>query len=436
MAKPLSEIARDKGIRYFLFSFTDLFGVQRSKLVPARSVNDIADSGAGFAGFAAWMDMTPADPDVLGVPDPNSLFQLPWRPEVAWMPCDLYTPEGEIIAQTPRVVLKQVLAQAKEKGYRVRTGVECEYFLLQPEGLAISDDRDLQSKPCYDQQALMRRFEVISEICDGMLSLGWGPYQNDHEDANGQFEMNWTYDDALITADRHAFFKYMVKSVAENHGFRATFMPKPFSDLTGNGCHTHLSVWDLDGTKNQFLDEEGELGLSSLAYQFIAGVLHSAEALCAFSNPVVNSYKRLNAPVTASGATWSPNTVSYSGNNRTHTIRIPEGGRFEFRLADGAANPYLLPAALIAAGLDGMAEQRDPGPRHDNNMYVDPLPAGTVKTLPLSLLDALHHLEQNPVLPEAMGGDFVASYLKLKHQDWQRYTAQITPWERETTLDC
>ncbi|MDA0265739.1 MAG: type III glutamate--ammonia ligase [Cyanobacteria bacterium] len=436
MAKPLSEIARDKGIRYFLFSFTDLFGVQRSKLVPTRSVNDMADSGAGFAGFAAWMDMTPADPDVLAVPDPHSLFQLPWRPEVAWMPCDLYTTEGEPIAQTPRVVLKQVLAQAREKGYRIRTGVECESFLLQPEGLAISDDRDFQIKPCYDQQSLMRRFEVISEICDGMLALGWGPYQNDHEDANGQFEMNWTYDDALVTADRHAFFKYMVKSVAENHGFRATFMPKPFSHLTGNGCHAHLSAWDLEGTKNLFLDEEGELGLSALAYQFIGGVLHSAEALCAFTNPAVNSYKRLNAPVTTSGATWSPNTISYGGNNRTHTIRIPEAGRFEFRLPDGAANPYLLPASLIAAGLDGITEKRDPGPRHDNNMYSDPLPAGAAKILPLSLLDALHHLGQNSVLPEAMGSDFVASYLKLKHQDWQQYTAQITPWERETTLDC
>jgi glutamine synthetase type III len=436
MAKPLSEIARDKGIRYFLFSFTDLFGVQRSKLVPTRSVNDIADSGAGFAGFAAWMDMTPADPDVLAVPDPHSLFQLPWRPEVAWMPCDLYNTEGEPIAQTPRVVLKQMLAQAKEKGYRIRTGVECEYFLLAPDSQGISDDRDFQVKPCYDQQSLMRRFEVISEICDGMLSLGWGPYQNDHEDANGQFEMNWTYDDALVTADRHAFFKYMVKSVAENHGFRATFMPKPFSHLTGNGCHTHLSVWDLEGTKNLFLDEEGELGLSALAYQFIGGVLHSAEALCAFSNPAVNSYKRLNAPVTTSGATWSPNTISYSGNNRTHTIRIPEAGRFEFRLPDGAANPYLLPAALIAAGLDGIAAKRDPGPRYDNNMYTDPLPEKAAKPLPFSLLDALHHLGQNSVLSGAMGSDFVASYLKLKHQDWQQYTAQITAWERETTMDC
>jgi glutamine synthetase len=277
--QPLSDIAHQKGIRYFLISFTDLFGVQRSKLVPAAAIDTMAANGAGFAGFAAWLDMTPADPDVLAIPDANSLFQLPWQPEVAWLPADLYGVDGQPILQTPRLVLKGVLAQAQSLGYRVKTGVECEYFLLNPEGTDLSDQGDRQAKPCYDQQSLMRRFDVVSEICDGMLTLGWGPYQNDHEDANGQFEMNWTYADALVTADRQAFFKYMVKSIAERHGFRATFMPKPFPHLTGNGCHTHLSVWDETGETNLFLDSAGELGLSTLAYQFIGGVLHSAAPL-------------------------------------------------------------------------------------------------------------------------------------------------------------
>lgn len=436
MTRPLSDIAREKGIHYFLISFTDLFGVQRSKLVPTAAIDTMAENGAGFAGFAAWLDMTPADPDVLAVPDRDRLYQLPWRHEVAWMPADLYTVTGEPLTQTPRLVLKQVLAQAEALGYRVKTGVECEYFLLNPEGTDLSDGGDRQPKPCYDQQTLMRRFEVIREICDGMAILGWGPYQNDHEDANGQFEMNWTYDDALVTADRQAFFKYMVKSIAENHGFRATFMPKPFPHLTGNGCHTHLSVWDLAGEKNLFLDEGGELGLSTLGYQFIAGVLHSGAALCAYANPTVNSYKRINAPVTTSGATWSPNTLSYSGNNRTHTIRIPDPGRFELRLADGSANPYLLPAALIAAGLDGITQQRDPGPRRDNNAYTDPLPPGTVATLPTNLAEALCELEASAVLSAALGPEFTASYLKLKRQDWAAYTAAITPWELANTLDC
>lgn len=431
----LSDIAREKGIRYFLISFTDLFGVQRSKLVPAESIDTMAANGAGFAGFAAWLDMTPADPDVLAVPDQECLFQLPWQPDVAWMPADLYSIDGQPLEQTPRLVLKRAIAQAAELGYRIKTGVECEYFLISPDGSTISDGRDRQSKPCYDQQALMRRYDVIREICDVMLTLGWGAYQNDHEDANGQFEMNWMYDDALVTADRHAFFKYMVKAIAEKHGLRATFMPKPFAHLTGNGCHTHLSVWDTDSTTNLFHDPNGELGLSPLAYHFIGGVLHSAEALCAITNPTINSYKRINAPVTYSGATWSPSSVSYSGNNRTHAIRIPDPGRFEFRLPDGAVNPYLLPAALIAAGLDGITQKRDPGPRYDTNSYVDGVP-DTVRKLPPNLLDALRCLEANAILPNALGTSFTNAYLKLKHQIWNEYSAHISSWEVENTLDC
>ena len=440
----LSEIARDRGIRYFLISFTDLFGTQRAKMVPTQAIDRMAVDGAGFAGFAAWLDMTPADPDILAIPDPSQMIQLPWQPDVAWLPADVYTiPQGggfanerQPLAQTPRLVLKRVLAQAEALGYRVKTGVECEYFLLSADGERVYDGLDRATKPCYDQQSLMRRFDIIAEICDAMLALGWGAYQNDHEDANGQFEMNWAYDDALVTADRHAFFKYMVKSLAEKHGMRATFMPKPFRHLTGNGCHTHLSLWDNAGNVNLFHDPAGKLGLSTLGYQFIGGVLNSTPALCAFTNPTINSYKRLNAPVTASGATWSPNGISYAGNNRTHTIRIPDAGRFEFRLADGAANPYLLPAALIAAGLEGIEQKCDPGAPCQNNNYTDPLPAETVPQLPGNLLDALRNLEGNELLAKSLGSGFVFSYLKLKHQEWRDYCTQVSDWELEHTLDC
>ena len=431
----LSELASERQIRYFLISFTDLFGVQRSKLVPAPSIDDLAENGAGFAGFAAWLDLTPADPDVLAIPDANSLFQLPWKPEVAWMPADLYGVDGEPLVQTPRLILKRMLKAAAKQGYTIKTGVECEFFLLSADGENISDNRDRSTKPCYDQQALMRRYDVISEICDAMLSLGWKPYQNDHEDGLGQFEMNWTYSDALITADRQAFFKYMVKSIAENHGFRATFMPKPFVNLTGNGCHTHISVWDSLGNINLFKDTEEELGLSTLAYQFIGGVLEAAAALCAFANPTVNSYKRLNSPVTKSGATWSPNTISYSGNNRTHMIRIPDAGRFELRLPDGAANPYLLPAAIIAAGLDGIVRQIEPGDRADCNSYTT-IPSHDVKRLPANLLDALRCLEANSVFAKAFGDSVIDSYLKLQYQQWEDYNDRVTNWELERTLDC
>jgi glutamine synthetase type III len=429
------EVAKQQEIKYFLIAFVDLLGIMRAKLVPASAIDSVVQSGAGFAGFAAYFDMTPADPDVLANPERESLIRLPWKREVAWVASDLVM-DGQDVAQNPRQILKRVVVAAKEQGFEFKTGVECEYFLITADGRAISDSADLQAKPCYDQQALMRRYDVVAEICDAMAALGWKPYQNDHEDANGQFEMNWEYDTALRTADRHAFFKFMVKSVAEKHGMRATFMPKPFLTLTGSGCHMHASLWSTKDNTNVFADPNGELGLSETAYNFIGGVMHSAEALCAITNPTVNSYKRINAPVTLSGATWSPNTVTYAGNNRTHMIRIPEAGRFEFRLADGAANPYLLQAAVLAAGLDGIKNQRDPGPRLDINMYTEGHKATGAKTLPLNLLDALRALEKSTVLTEALGEAAVGSYIKLKHDEWNLYSRHLSEWERQTTLDC
>ena len=362
MPTNLSKVATERGIKYFLISFVDLFGSLRSKLVPARAIADMQKNGAGFAGFAAWLDMTPADSDMFSIPDPDSLIQLPWKPEVGWLAGDLAM-DGKPVEASPRVALKQQIARAENLGFRMKTGVECEYFLVSADGSSISDLNDTQEKPCYDQSALMRQYDVISEICDSMIELGWGPYQNDHEDANGQFEMNWDYDDALVTADRHVFFKYMVKAITEKHGLRATFMPKPFPNLTGNGCHAHVSVWDKTGQNNLFEDSSDEMGLSTMAYHFLGGVLHNAQALTAIFNPTVNSYKRIDAQVTTSGSTWSPNAVAYGGNNRTHMVRIPDRGRFELRLMDGAANPYLMQAGVLAAGLDGVENERDPGKR-------------------------------------------------------------------------
>ena len=429
MSIDLAEVAQAKGIKYFLISYTDLFGSQRAKLVPASAIAEMQKNGAGFAGFATWLDMTPADPDLFAVPDPESFIQVPWKKELGWLAADLWM-AGKPVAASPRNALKAQIARAAELGYQLKTGVECEFFLISPDGSTISDGADTQVKPCYDEQALMRRYDVITEICDAMLELGWKPYQNDHEDANGQFEMNWHYDDALVTADRMAFFKFLTKSVAEKHGYRATFMPKPFVNLTGNGCHIHLSMWQ--GDVNAF--EAGD-DISPLAKHFIGGLLHSAPAMAAITNPTVNSYKRINAPRTNSGATWSPNSVTWTGNNRTHMIRVPEPNRLELRLADGAVNPYLLPAVALAAGIDGIINARDPGPRLDINMYTEGEKVGNVPKLPLNLLDAIRALESNAVLGEALG-PLVPSYLKLKHAEWNEYTRHLTDWERATTLDC
>jgi glutamate---methylamine ligase len=429
MSTDLAEVAQAKGIKYFLISYTDLFGNQRAKLVPASAIAGMQKNGAGFAGFATWLDMTPADPDLFAVPDPASFIQVPWKKELGWLAADLWM-DGKPVAASPRNALKAQIARAAELGYQLKTGVECEFFLITPDGSAIADPADTQSKPCYDEQALMRRYDVITEICDAMLELGWKPYQNDHEDANGQFEMNWHYDDALVTADRMAFFKFLVKSVAEKHGLRATFMPKPFMNLTGNGCHIHLSLWK--GETNAFAAEDD---ISPLAKQFIGGLLHNAPAMAAITNPTVNSYKRINAPRTTSGATWSPNSVTWTGNNRTHMIRVPEPDRMELRLADGAANPYLLPAVALAAGLDGIVNGRDPGLRLDVNMYTDGDKYPNVAKLPLNLLDAIRTLEASEVLGSAMP-ELVPAYIKLKYAEWNDYARHLTDWERASTLDC
>ncbi|MDC1054999.1 type III glutamate--ammonia ligase [Candidatus Pelagibacter ubique] len=441
MAKNLAQIAKQKKIKYFLISFVDLFGILRSKLVPAQAISEMQKNGAGFAGFATWLDMTPADSDMFGVPDPDSLIQLPWNKEIGWLASDLYM-DGRPVKASPRVMLKEQIKKLSKKKLQMKSGVECEYFLISEDGSSIADPRDTQSKPCYDQSALMRRYELIKEICDSMIQMGWKPYQNDHEDANGQFEMNWDYTDSLVTADRHVFFKYMVKTLAEKHGLRATFMPKPFHNLTGNGCHAHVSVWN--GKDNKFLDKKDKLGLSKLAYNFLGGLIKNAQPLSAFFNPTINSYRRINAPPTKSGATWSPSSISYTGNNRTHMIRIPDKGRFELRLMDGAANPYLLQAGILAAGLEGLDKKINPGKPLFCNMYTDHKKYPKLPKLPNDINQALSMLQKSKSLSDAFGSDVINSYIKLKKIEINDFKTKasfnkkrpVTSWEKNNTLDC
>ena len=437
MAVDLKNFAKDKNVKYFMISYTDLFGGQRAKLVPTQAINEMQYEGAGFAGFSTYLDLTPAHPDMLAIPDTNAVIQLPWKRDVAWVPGNLMM-NGETVDQAPRNVLNTLIKKAASEGLHVKTGIEAEFFLLTQQGDQISDERDTAIKPCYDQQAIMRRYDVIAEICDYMLELGWGPYQNDHEDANGQFEMNWEFDDVLNTADKHSFFKFMTKSVAEKHGLKATFMPKPIKGLTGNGCHAHISVWDAPGNAsktNIFADDTKELGLSEKGRNFLGGIMKHAPGMAAITNPSVNSYKRINAPRTASGATWAPNTVTWSGNNRTHMVRIPGPGRFELRLPDGATNPYLLQAVILAAGLNGINTEADPGKRHDIDMYAEGHKVKGGPRLPLNMLDAIREFDKDKNLKSAMGEEFSAAYISLKLKEWDSFTAHFSSWERENTID-
>lgn len=431
--RSLTELADELDLEFFLVSYTDLLGGTRAKLVPASQIAAVEKDGACFAPFASNLGLGPDAHDIAAIPDINSLIVLPWQPTVGWLASDVYL-DGEPYQASPRVILKKVLKQAAEMGYAYKTGVEAEFFLLKQTeaGYEVADSKDTASRPCYDQLNLMRQFDIISTLARNMESLGWGPYQCDHEDANGQFELNWTYDDALVTADRHVFFKYMVKTLAEQQGLVATFMPKPFSHLTGNGAHIHMSLWN--GETNVFASGSDELGLSDIAYEFLGGVLSHARGLSALCSPTVTSYKRLASSDSVSGSTWAPHYISYGGNNRTHMIRIPDKGRFECRLVDGAVNLYLAEAALLAAGLDGMKNHLKPGDRIDENMYVRGSEFDR-PTLPTNLFEGLKCLEADALMMEVLGSA-APIFFDFKYKEWNAYNAAISPWELEQYMNC
>lgn len=429
-AQSLVERAKALGIKFFLVSYTDLLGGTRAKLVPATQMAAVEKDGAFFCSFASNLGLGPEAAEIAAVPDPDSLIQLPWEPTVGWVASDVYF-EGKPFPAAPRMMLNRVIDQAAALGYTHKTGVEAEFFLLRhtEQGYEIADPKDTADRPCYDQLNLMRQFDLISTLVTYMEDLGWQPYQCDHEDANGQFELNWTYSDARTTCDRHVFFKYMVKTLAEQRGFMATFMPKPFSHITGNGGHVHNSLWQ--GDTNIFAEGADEGGLSPLGYNFLGGVLAHGKGLAALCAPTVNSYRRLGASTTASGSTWSPRYISYGGNNRSHLIRIPDKGRFECRMVDGAVNLYLATAGILAAGLEGIKQQIDPGQRIDANLFARGDEFTNLQTLPQNLYEATAALKQDALLMDMMGELGAKTFLEMKAKEWNAFNAQITTWEMD-----
>ena len=440
-ADEVAALVAEQGVEYIFAQFVDMHGKPSAKLVPAAHIDDLLQDGAGFAGFAAGdIGQRPNDPDIIAIPDPRSYVRLPWRPKVARLACDV-TVHGEPWPYCPRTILRTQLARAAELGYELKVGAELEYFLLRRNedgSLVVADELDTQGQPCYDMRALTRSLDFVSEVAGHLDALGWDNYATDHEDANGQFEQNFAYADALTTCDRAIFFRYMVESIAQERGLLATFMPKPFSHLTGNGCHLHVSLWK-DG-RNVFADEDGGdprgLGLSAAAYGFIGGLKAHASAYIAVTAPTVNSYKRLVVG-SQSGSAWAPTFISYGSNNRTQMLRIPDAGRIEDRTVDGSCNPYLAATAVLASGLDGIERDLDPGePTSTLNLHeiseAERRELG-VELLPDNLLDATRALERDDVLRAALGKcseeDYVDYYVRVKREEWKRAQAEITDWE-------
>jgi glutamine synthetase len=429
----------EKTIEFFLCSFVEMTGAPKAKVVPAHHIDSMAVDGAGFAGYAAGhIGQMPNQPDMASIPDFDSLAVVPWRPNMAWVAGNVEL-DGKAWPYCPRTILRNQLAKLTEKGLTFNVGVEPEFMVLKQDeqgGFIPWDALDKLGKPCYDLRALHRNLDMMTRLLTYMKDLGWYPYANDHEDATCQFELNWKYSDALTTADRHTFFKWMVKTVAEEYGRVATFMDKPFQNLTGNGAHFHMSLWD--GEQNLFLDEGDENGLSQTAYWFIGGVLQHAKALTAVTNPIVNSYKRLIRGAPRSGATWAPVYITYGGSNRTQMIRIPGPGDVECRTLGGSANPYLSAAAMLAAGMDGIENQIDPGPRNDDNLYEVPeteLKAREIGFLPTTLAEAIDHLEADPVIRAALGPEYAPYFIAAKREEWNNFNRSVSAWETENYLE-
>jgi glutamine synthetase len=425
----IKKIAKGRGVEFFFAQFVDMYGRPSAKLVPAANLDDLVTEGAGFAGFAAGeIGQMPSDPDIAAIPDLDSFTLVPWQQNLARFACDV-TVEGEDWAYCPRTILRRQVARAKELGYDFKIGIELEYFLInrrEDGSIEIHDAQDTLDKPCYDMAGLTRRYDFLTTISKYCNEMGWGNYANDHEDANGQFEQNFAYDDALASCDRAIFFRYMVHTIAEQHGMVAT----------GSGAHFHMSLW-RDG-ENVFLDEGDPrgLGLSEVAYNFVGGLKRHARAYSGVTAPTVNSYKRLKLGSTTSGATWSPVWISYGYNNRTQMLRIPAPGRIEDRTIDGSANPYLAATAVLAAGLDGIEHGLDAGEPNSENLYTksyEELTERGLRTLPGNLLEAIGELEADDVLRQALGRgrgeDYVDYYARVKRDEWFRYHEQVTPWE-------
>ena len=429
-AADLGARARADGVRFLLALFVDLTGKPCAKLVPVEAADELQHEGVGFAGYAVGaMGQQPCDPDLVAIPDLASYTPLPSvREGLALVHCDPHV-LGEPWRFAPRVLLKKQLERARAQQLELFVGAEVEYFLVARDAdgrLVPADPKDDAARPCYDARGLTRMYDHLTGVSAAMNTMGWGNYANDHEDANGQFEQNFAYADALTTADRVITTRYLISVLAEQRDMVATFMPKPFGDRTGSGLHFHLSLWRDGEALFPARDDARGHGLSPLAYTFLAGILEHAPGMQAVIAPTVNSYKRTGATSTRSGATWSPRQATYGGNDRTHFVRIPDGNRIEMRGGDGSANPYLAIAASLAAGLDGVERGLDP----DATDTARPM-------LPPTLLHAVDAFAADAVVTGALdaAGPGVSEYFAaLKREEFFDWHSTVGPWEIDRYL--
>lgn len=433
---------KDKGVKYCIGAYVDIHGIPKGKFVPIDHLEHMAHGSELYTGYALdGLGQAPNDDEIASVPDLDSITQLPWQPEVAWMPAD-NTFKGEPYEINTRVALKKVLKQAADMGYGMNLGIECEVFVLKQDDdgkISVPNKDDKLTKSCYDVRSFMDQFNWLDKVSSTINDLGWDLYSLDHEDANGQYEFDFKYSDALTMCDRFIFFRYMAKEYAKQEGLIATLMPKPFADKTGNGAHFNMSLYDPETGENLFAcdpkDDPKGLGLTTLGYQFIAGVMKHGRALCAAFAPTVNSYKRLVRQGDMTYFSWAPVFNSFGSNNRTNSIRVPmNGGRCESRNADGAVNPYLAAALVLAAGLEGIKEGLDPGNPQEDNLYElseEERGKRGIEFLPQNLAEAVQAFADDPFVEATLGKELRDEFIRYKQNEWDSYHKSVSDWEIE-----
>ena len=436
----LRDALESKGVKYCIGAYVDIHGVPKAKVVPIHHMAHMAAGSERFTGYAVdGLGQAPNDDEITSVPDFSRLIQLPWEPKIAWIPSDNHF-KGEPYPLNTRVALQMQLAEAARMGFGMNLGIECEVFLLKQNGdgsLAVPDPEDKLAKACYDVRGFTNSFEWLDKMATAINGLGWDLYSFDHEDANGQFEFDFQYADALTSCDRLVFFRFMAKHYAREMGLLATMMPKPFADKTGNGAHFNMSLYDLESGKNLFAcdpkDDPNGIGLTRLGYHFVAGILKHGPALCAVFAPTVNSYKRLVRRGAMSYFSWAPVFNSWGSNNRTNSVRIPAGGgRCESRNADGAVNPYLVATLVLAAGLEGVRLELDPGKPNEDNLYAiseSERVARGISFLPQTLQEAVAAFAADPLVEATLGAELRNEFIRYKTEEWDTYHLTVSQWE-------
>jgi glutamine synthetase len=430
----------DIGVKYCVGAYVDIHGVPKGKFVPLSHFNHFVKGSELYTGYALdGLGQQPNEDEIASVPDVGHIIPLPWNKEVAWLPAD-NTLHGEPYEVSTRVILQKVLKEAEAMGFGMNLGIEAEIFVVKQNedgSIEIPNEDDNLVKSCYDVKRFFDRYQWLDKMSTSIDDFGWELYSLDHEDANSQFEFDFKYADALTMCDRFVFLRIMAKEYAAEEGLLATFMPKPFADKTGSGAHFNMSLFDKDTGENLFKsskeDDSRGLGLSKLGYQFAAGILKHGPALCAAFAPTVNSYKRLVRRGLMQYYSWAPVFNSYGCNNRTNSLRVPMGGgRMESRNADSSCNPYLAAALVLAAGLQGIKEELDPGDPQEVNLYEltpEQLTERGISELPRTLGEAVDAFEADPFIEEVLGSTLRNEFIKYKREEWRQYHQQVSQWE-------